>query len=117
MLTSIGAGNPDYRGPDWADMWALSKEHRVRVGQITRAMETPPATQTDTSVSDDSNYYAASFLTQTLVVLRRAFTAQWRKPEYTYGKIVIQVVSDPPSQLVDFKVITLITKLTVMRLV
>ena len=95
MLTTIGAGDPSYRGPDWAEVWKLSEECKTMAVEVERAMNcVPPATDLRPSpLSDDSGYYSASLGTQALAVLKRAFVAQWRKPEYVYGKIIMHVVS------------------------
>ena len=34
MLEAIGAGNPDYKGQDWGDVWASSSEHADRSREI-----------------------------------------------------------------------------------
>ncbi|CAK4034456.1 ABC-2 type transporter [Lecanosticta acicola] len=93
MLTTIGAGDPSYRGPDWADKWALSDARKRMSVRLEHAMRSsPPSAQTPTApLSEDLTYYATSLLTQTLAVLKRAFVAQWRKPEYVYGKIIMHV--------------------------
>jgi ATP-binding cassette subfamily G (WHITE) protein 2 (SNQ2) len=97
MLTTIGAGDPSYPGPDWAELWKLSVEHKIMADKVAQAMECLPPTAGPqrSPVSDDSGYYSASPVTQALAVIKRAFVAQWRKPEYVYGKIIMHVVSIP----------------------
>jgi len=97
MLTTIGAGDPGYRGPDWADLWIQSDECKVMAYEVEQAMRCVPQ-KTDlhaSTLSNDLGYYSASLLTQATAVIKRAFRAQWRKPEYVYGKIVMHVVSIP----------------------
>jgi ATP-binding cassette, subfamily G (WHITE), member 2, SNQ2 len=39
MLEAIGAGNPDYKGQDWGDVWANSSERQAISDEITQMIE------------------------------------------------------------------------------
>lgn len=82
MLDVIGAGNPDYKGQDWGDVWANSRECQQISEDIDRIVETNRTTE-DKGSKDDSREFAMSRWVQVVAVSKRAFVAYWRTPQYT----------------------------------
>ena len=92
MLEAIGAGNPDYKGKDWADVWARSKEHQDRSEEIEHMIQSRNHAELSRSLKDDREY-AMPLLTQTIAVVKRTFVAYWRTPEYIIGKFMLHIVT------------------------
>lgn len=81
MLEVIGAGNPDYRGKDWADVWSSSPEHQSRTEEIEAMIESRRKEDTISSAYDEPEF-AMPLWTQILATSKRTFTAYWRTPNY-----------------------------------
>jgi ATP-binding cassette subfamily G (WHITE) protein 2 (SNQ2) len=92
MLEAIGAGNPDYKGKDWADVWAHSKEHQDRSNEIGQMINDRNHAEIARSLKDDREY-AMPLSIQTITVLKRSFVAYWRTPDYIIGKFVLHIVT------------------------
>ena len=92
MLEAIGAGNPDYKGKDWGDIWASSKEHEQRTREIARMIEERSHAELSKNLKDDRRY-AMPLMTQTLAVIHRDFTAYWRTPQYIIGKFMLHIIT------------------------
>ncbi|KAL9110908.1 MAG: hypothetical protein Q9227_004523 [Pyrenula ochraceoflavens] len=90
MLEAIGAGNPDYKGPDWADIWASSSEHEKRSEEIQEMIRTRSTTTPSKSLQDDREF-AMPLSTQVSSVIKRDFTSYYRNPEYISGKIILHI--------------------------
>lgn len=82
MLDVIGAGDPNYKGPDWADIWADSSEHQAVTDEIHRIIESTEHKKGETS-SGDEKEFAMPQRTQIIATAKRSFTAYWRTPNYT----------------------------------
>lgn len=82
MLEVIGAGNPDYKGQDWGELWANSPENRLLLDEINNIKRTRRRKRNAAKNKKDSEF-AASQWTQIKTVTRRAFVSYWRTPEYT----------------------------------
>lgn len=82
MLEVIGAGNPDYRGPDWADIWANSPEQKALTEEINQIVSSRRNSQLDRRTDDDKEF-AMPLWTQIVAVTKRSFVAYWRTPNYT----------------------------------
>ena len=91
MLEAIGAGNPDYQGQDWGDIWAASPEHQARTDEIQSMIESRRNVVTKALVDDRE--YAMPLSTQLSAVIKRTFVAYWRSPEYVTGKFILHVVT------------------------
>ncbi|EAW06570.1 putative ABC transporter [Aspergillus clavatus NRRL 1] len=90
MLEVIGAGNPDYKGKDWGDVWAQSpqcKELSEEISHITSSRRNSENRQN----KDDGREFAMPIWVQIVTVTKRAFVAYWRSPEYTLGKFLLHV--------------------------
>lgn len=90
MLDVIGAGNPDYKGQDWGDTWASSKQYEAQSREITELNEKRRGVEHSKNIQDDREY-AMPLTTQITAVVRRAFVSYWRKPNYIMGKLILHV--------------------------
>ncbi|OAF55666.1 hypothetical protein VC83_07698 [Pseudogymnoascus destructans] len=94
MLEVIGAGDPNYEGPDWGDIWERSKDARDRQGEIQRLVQVRrQATAGQGRARKDDREYAMPYSTQILAVIKRCFIAYWRTPQYFFGKLVLHIIT------------------------
>ncbi|KAG5912939.1 hypothetical protein E4U42_001683 [Claviceps africana] len=82
MLNAIGAGDPNYHGPDWGDVWAQSKEREEQSREMDDMIEKRRNTAPSKSLKDDREY-ATPLSFQTATVVRRSFVSYWRTPQPT----------------------------------
>jgi hypothetical protein len=80
MLEVIGAGNPDYKGKDWGDVWANSSESTQLSQELEDIISSRRNLQNET-LKDDREY-AMPVHVQILAATKRAFVAYWRTPDY-----------------------------------
>lgn len=92
MLEAIGAGNPDYDGQDWGDLWARSKQHDERSKEIAEMIENRQNVEPTRSLKDDREY-AAPLSLQTWTVVKRSFISYWRTPNYILGKFMLHILT------------------------
>ncbi|MCJ1478683.1 hypothetical protein MMC13_007364 [Lambiella insularis] len=92
MLEVIGAGNPDYKGKDWGDVWANSAEHEERAKEIQQALSERKDISAKNS-TDDSREFAMPIGTQIITVVKRSFVSYWRTPNYIIGKFMLHIVT------------------------
>lgn len=90
MLDVIGAGNPDYKGQDWGDVWAGSKHHELQSREIAEINEKRRDNEQSKNIRDDREY-AMPLTTQIVAVVKRSFVSYWRKPNYILGKTILHV--------------------------
>ncbi|KAL9587945.1 MAG: hypothetical protein Q9203_003238 [Teloschistes exilis] len=90
MLEAIGAGDPNYKGQDWGDVWAASPEHQER-GREIQQMIADRRNAPKNSQTDDSRVFAMPLSTQVLAVVKRSFVSYWRTPDYMIGKFVLHI--------------------------
>ncbi|KAL3478070.1 ABC-2 type transporter-domain-containing protein [Aspergillus californicus] len=90
MLEVIGAGNPEYRGQDWGDVWASSQECKRLSDDIKSIVETRRNKEQEQN-RDDDREFAMPIWTQVVTVTKRSFTAYWRTPEYNIGKFALHI--------------------------
>ncbi|KAI1334283.1 ABC-2 type transporter-domain-containing protein [Xylariaceae sp. FL0016] len=90
MLEVIGAGNPDYRGQDWGDVWQQSKNHHEQSREIEQIIAERSNIELSKNVRDDREY-AMPLTTQTTAVIKRTFVAYWRSPNYIMGKLILHI--------------------------
>lgn len=81
MLEVIGAGNPEYKGPNWADIWANSHQHKARTTEINELIASR-RTATPGKEHTDDREFAMPLWTQIVAVTNRSFIAYWRTPNY-----------------------------------
>ncbi|PWY91900.1 ABC transporter [Aspergillus sclerotioniger CBS 115572] len=90
MLDVIGAGNPEYKGQDWGEVWARSAEYK----QLSHEIENLVQERRDKEVEegkDDNREYAMPIWVQVLTVTKRSFVAYWRTPQYALGKFLLHI--------------------------
>ncbi|KAL8703657.1 MAG: hypothetical protein Q9201_003169 [Fulgogasparrea decipioides] len=90
MLEAIGAGDPNYKGKDWGDVWAASPEHEERSREIQQMIADRRNAPT-TSQTDDNREFAMPLGTQVYAVVKRSFVSYWRTPNYMIGKFVLHI--------------------------
>ncbi|KAF2097734.1 ABC multidrug transporter-like protein [Rhizodiscina lignyota] len=90
MLEAIGAGNPDYKGQDWGDVWDASQEKQTVSEEIQHIISSRRHASTISQTSDDREY-AMPVSTQIGTVVYRSFTAYWRNPEYVVGQFMLHI--------------------------
>lgn len=81
MLEVIGAGNPDYKGQDWGNVWANSPESKQLSEDLEGIIASRRNSQDDEKVKDGREY-AMPLYVQVVAVTKRAFVAYWRIPDY-----------------------------------
>lgn len=92
MLEAIGAGDPNYNGKDWGDVWASSKEHDERTKEIQQMISERRNASTK-GKTDDDREYAMPLGTQIYTVVKRSFISYWRTPDYMIGKFMLHIVT------------------------
>ncbi len=92
MLEAIGAGDPNYRGKDWGDVWASSPQHAERAKEIQSMISQRRNASTTGKTSDDREY-AMPLGTQVVTVVKRSFVSYWRSPDYIIGKFMLHIVT------------------------
>lgn len=90
MLEAIGAGNPDYKGRDWGDVWASSPEHHERTQEIQQMIAEGRGKGLNSNIDDDREF-AMPLSTQISAVVHRSFVSYWRSPDYMTGKFVLHI--------------------------
>ncbi|KAJ5669606.1 CDR ABC transporter [Penicillium macrosclerotiorum] len=90
MLEVIGAGNPDYKGQDWGDVWAKSPESKQLSEEIESIVDSRSGMQTNELVRDDREFAMPLYI-QIVAVTKRAFVAYWRLPDYILGKFMLHI--------------------------
>ncbi|GAB0138464.1 hypothetical protein EsDP_00006699 [Epichloe bromicola] len=92
MLNAIGAGDPNYHGKDWGDVWAQSKARGERCREIDEMIEKRKKIDPSKSLKDDREY-ATSLAFQTMTVVKRSFISYWRTPDYIVGKFMLHILT------------------------
>ena len=80
MLEVIGAGNPDYNGQDWGDVWENSPESRQLSEELEKLISSRQQRQDD--ITKDDREFAMPLYVQIIAVTKRTFVAYWRLPNY-----------------------------------
>ena len=92
MLEVIGAGNPDYAGPDWGDIWEKSPQYQARTDEIQSMIERRRNVSAPAQGEiKDEREYAMPLGSQVYTVVRRNFVAYWRSQDYLIGKFLLHV--------------------------
>ena len=91
MLEVIGAGNPDYKGKDWGDVWASSPEHEERTREIQEMIEDRRKETSAVAKTRDDRIFAMPLRSQIAAVVRRTFVSYWRSPDYVVGKFILHI--------------------------
>jgi ATP-binding cassette subfamily G (WHITE) protein 2 (SNQ2) len=88
MLTAIGAGNPNEKGSDWADIWSRSPENARLTREIDEVVRISSAIRP--RVEDDAEY-AMPIQVQISTVVHRSFSSMWRSRDYVTGILVLHI--------------------------
>ncbi|KAJ5287465.1 hypothetical protein N7478_003151 [Penicillium angulare] len=91
MLEVIGAGNPDYKGQDWGDVWEHSQESKNISNQLRDIIGSRRKRQLE-AINEDREY-AMPLHVQITTVTKRRFIAYWRNPEYIKGKFMLHIIT------------------------
>jgi ATP-binding cassette subfamily G (WHITE) protein 2 (SNQ2) len=91
MLEAIGAGDPNYKGKDWGDVWASSSENEKLSREIQDIIADRRGASNDQSKDDRA--YAMPLTTQLYAVIHRSFVAMWRDPEYVTGVFMLHIIT------------------------
>ncbi|KNG49730.1 abc drug exporter [Stemphylium lycopersici] len=92
MLEAIGAGNPDYNGQDWGDVWEKSQENENLGKEIQEII----SKRRDASKNDearDDREFAMPYPQQWFTVVKRNFVAIWRDPPYVQGMVMLHIIT------------------------
>lgn len=91
MLEAIGAGNPDYKGKDFADVWASSPEN----SQLTQEIQEIVRSRRNAAKEEarDDREYAMPITTQLYTVIKRSFVGMWRDPPYVIGMFMLHIIT------------------------
>lgn len=81
MLEVIGAGNPEYKGQDWGEVWTNSPENRQLSDEIDNINRTRRRKRSGLKGKNDSEF-ATTLWMQVKTVTRRSFVSYWRTPQY-----------------------------------
>ncbi|KAL7622416.1 hypothetical protein AAE478_007921 [Parahypoxylon ruwenzoriense] len=78
---------------DWAAMWRQSEECGAMRMRLEDILSGKASSSEDRNNKDDQDgtAYAASFVEQLRVVVRRAFLNYWRDPDYVIGKMQLNI--------------------------
>ena len=90
MLEVIGAGDPNYHGPDWGDVWDASSERQARTEEIQSLIEKRRNASVQGQIKDEREY-AMPLATQIYTVTHRNFVAYWRSQDYLVGKFMLHI--------------------------
>ncbi|PSN73742.1 ABC drug exporter AtrF [Corynespora cassiicola Philippines] len=90
MLEAIGAGNPDYNGQDWGDVWERSPENDRLKKEIQEIVSNRRNASKNDQTTDDREY-AMPLTTQLYTVIHRSFVAMWRDPPYVIGMFMLHI--------------------------
>jgi ATP-binding cassette subfamily G (WHITE) protein 2 (SNQ2) len=88
MLDAIGAGNPDQKGSDWADIWSRSPENATLTREIEDVVRISGASRPRI---EDAAEYAMPLQAQISTVVHRSFSSMWRSRDYVTGVLVLHI--------------------------
>ena len=89
ILVAIGAGDPNYKGKDYGDVWAESQQRKDQLKEIEGFIQDRSSKASDGT--KDDREYAMPLSTQMNAVIRRTFISYWRNPTYFIGKFVLHI--------------------------
>lgn len=92
MLEVIGAGDPNYKGKDWGDVWEQSKNRQARSDEIAEMINRRKDADHSGNIRDDREY-AMPLATQVAAVVRRSFVSYWVSPASPLVSIILRPIS------------------------
>ncbi|KAF1956886.1 hypothetical protein CC80DRAFT_412238 [Byssothecium circinans] len=93
MLEAIGAGDPNYKGKDWGDVWASSPENEKLTKEIQDIISNRRNASQNKEQTSDDREYAMPLTTQLCTVIHRSFVAIWRDPGYVTGMFMLHIIT------------------------
>jgi ATP-binding cassette subfamily G (WHITE) protein 2 (SNQ2) len=93
MLEAIGAGDPNYKGKDWADVWSSSSENEKLTQEIQEIISSRRSASNNGDQKRDDREYAMPLMTQLSTVVHRSFVAMWRDPAYVTGMFMLHIIT------------------------
>lgn len=90
MLDVIGAAPGSHAIQDYFEVWRNSSEFQDVNGELD-IMETELVKKPVDTDPENKKLYAAPFLVQYGIVLKRVFEQYWRTPAFTYSKVLMTV--------------------------
>jgi ATP-binding cassette, subfamily G (WHITE), member 2, SNQ2 len=88
MLEAIGAGDPNYKGNNWGDIWENSSDSQERAKEIQTLLE-ERCQATSHRITKDYWEFVMPSSTQIVAVVKRCFTRYWRTPQYIISKFAL----------------------------
>lgn len=92
MLEVIGAAPGSHANQDYHQVWLNSTEYKAVNAELDR-IESELAKIPEPEDPERLKSYAASFLKQYFLVLKRVMEQNWRTPSYTYSKILMTIIA------------------------
>ncbi|KAJ8131104.1 hypothetical protein O1611_g2521 [Lasiodiplodia mahajangana] len=89
VLRVTGADRTSHTTIDWYEKWRNSPQRREVTHQLAEMKETLAGTGATLQPSGTNDQFAASLLTQIVLVTHRIFQEYWRDPVYLYSKIAL----------------------------
>jgi ATP-binding cassette subfamily G (WHITE) protein 2 (SNQ2) len=90
MLDAIGAGDPNYKGKNWGEVWANSSEAKAASEDIQHLIS-DRREKSEVAQARDDREYAMPISTQTYTVVHRSFVSIWRNPPYIIGMFMLHI--------------------------
>jgi ATP-binding cassette subfamily G (WHITE) protein 2 (SNQ2) len=91
MLDAIGAGDPNYDGQDWGDVWQKSPENKSVSDQIQKLISERRESASEKQVLKDDRTYAMPLSSQVYHVIYRSFSSIWRNQPYVIGTLALHI--------------------------
>lgn len=93
MLEVIGAGDPNYKGKDWGEVWEKSAEKDKTIKEIQSIISERRNKSGDNEKAMDEREYAMPVTTQIIATVHRNFVAFWRSTDYTLGMFLLHIIT------------------------
>lgn len=94
QITGASAGSENKQ--DWSAVWNTSEERnavKAELAHMKDQLSQCPSSSLDASDTDALRPFAATFATQSRIVLKRVFQQYWRTPSYLYSKAALCLFS------------------------
>ncbi|XMA19034.1 hypothetical protein WAI453_011825 [Rhynchosporium graminicola] len=88
MLQACGAGDPNQKGSDWADIWSRSEENARLTSDIEEMVRKSSGSRPPV---EDASEYAMPAWDQVSTVLHRSFSSMWRSRDYVTGILFLHI--------------------------
>ncbi len=76
---------------DWGQLWRESEGRKDQSRELEENIK--ERSNADATYNVQDKEYASTLMTQTTLVVKRAFVASWRNPEYLIGKFMLHIVT------------------------